>query len=90
MARVWTPNMVEAAKLLFDRNAGVAFLARVDCHLAALESDNARSHFLDVQLVAWLRKVPTTNAFVTREVVKGLVKRRRQLLEETDAARTYQ
>jgi hypothetical protein len=34
----------EPAKRLFDRNASVAFLARVDCHLAALKTDEARSH----------------------------------------------
>ena len=86
MAKPRGADISQPARLLFDANYAVAFLARVDCHLAALETYEARLHFIDVKLAEWLRHVPENDEASTRQVVQGLVRRRKQALEEKELA----
>ena len=70
--------LAQCAKRLFHHNEAVAFLARLDCYLLALDNDRERYRFVEGQLTGWLRKVPEDPA-VMREIVRGLVERRRTL-----------
>ena len=86
MAKHREIDITKVARLLFDANYATAFLARVDCHLAALETYEARLHFIDVKLAEWLRHVPEHDETSARRVIQGLVRRRKQALEEKELA----
>ena len=70
--------LAQCAKRLFHHNEAVAFLARLDCYLLALDNDREGYRFVEGQLTGWLRKVSEDPA-VMREIVRGLVERRRTL-----------
>ena len=72
--------MSEPAQLLFDERASVAFLARVDLHVAALVDDLERYHFLEQQIIQWLLEAGRdSHSTATLEIVNGLIERRRKV-----------